>query len=221
MFLKSGFHTSIVNSHLICQWPLSNLQDLVQSYFPFRNAGFLNSWSTCSPKPRRKLVRRPPCSSALCSPILLRTSCCSVDLDGILTDSVLLSVFIVFLIQTSWTPPSESIVITSLAHFCSYHFLQNTVQTSPNSTPSSAPFFCPSFDHPLTSPTDLGFLLNHSSSTTFLTYLLCFSFSLSFLILFSLKTQCNYYPTWKTFWFSACLAFLSLPVISVFPASYN
>lgn len=94
MFLKSGFHTSIVNSHLICQWPLSNLQDLVQSYFPFRNAGFLNSWSTCSAKPRWKLVRRPPCSSALhSSPILLRTYCCSVDLDGILPDSVLLSVF--------------------------------------------------------------------------------------------------------------------------------
>lgn len=81
--------------------------------------------------------------------------------------------------------------------------------------------YLPPLDHPLTFPADIEFLSIHSSSTTFLIYLLYFSFSLPFLILFSLKTQCKYYPTWKTFWNSAHLAFLSLPVVCVFLPSYN
>lgn len=213
--------TSSFSSHLICQLPLRNLQDLGKSYFPFPSACFLNFLSTCSPKPGWKLVCRPLCSSVLhSSPILLRTYCCSVDLDGDLTSLILFCFLcsILFLRQTFRTHLSESVVIISPTHFCPCHFLQNSVQTPPNSTHSSASFFCPSFDRLLTSPTDLGFLSSHSSSTTFLTYFLCFSFNLSFLILFSLS---NYYPTWKTFWYSACLAFLSLPVISVFLASYN
>lgn len=85
---------SIFSLHIICQLPLSNFQDLGKSYFPFLDACFLNSLSTCSPKPRCELVRSLLCSSALhSSPIMLRTCCCSVDLDGDLTDSVLLSVF--------------------------------------------------------------------------------------------------------------------------------
>lgn len=85
---------SIFSLPITCQLPLSNLQDLGRSYFPFRSACFLNFLSTCSPKPRWKSVHRPLCSSVRhSSPILLRTLCCTVDLDGNLTVSVLLSVF--------------------------------------------------------------------------------------------------------------------------------
>lgn len=109
-FLKSGFNTFIFSWHVICQLPSSNLQCWVQSHFGL-NTCFLNFLSTYLPKPRCKAGVSPSLPT-YSFPVLLRTYCYSIYLNGNLIVSIFRSAFHLF--------PSIDFLNGSFKIYCYY-----------------------------------------------------------------------------------------------------
>lgn len=122
--------TFIFSSCTIYQLPSGNLQYLEQRRFPYVNTYCL---AFCKPD---DAMPSPSLLFFCFSPILLRTYCYSIDLDGNLTVSVSVC-FILFLRQIFLTDHSRPLKIHCITHCVLYISYRVLSKLSPNSTHSS------------------------------------------------------------------------------------